>query len=147
MTLILKNNDNLKTKLAKHLRQEQAEALVQAIAESMLDKKGMEVVSLDLRHIDEAMASFFVICEANSPTQVRAIADYIDHNVREKLGERPRRIEGAGTQLWMLVDYFDVVAHIFQKEARDTYGLDELWNDAVFTQYTDSPAGMVIQPK
>jgi ribosome-associated protein len=100
------------------------------IIKAIQDKKGENIVSLDLRQIPEAVADFFVICEANSNTQVRAIADYVEHQIQEQLGEEPYKHEGFTAQQWILVDYVNVVVHVFQPETRHFYSLEDMWSDA-----------------
>jgi ribosome-associated protein len=93
-------------------------------------KKGEHIVSLDLRKIPEAVADFFIICEASSTTQVKAIADHIEHLVKENCEEVPYRHEGMTAAHWVLVDYVNVVVHVFQTETRKFYRLEEMWSDA-----------------
>ena len=109
--------------------------LIDTIVEAIADKKGKNIVSLDLQGFDGAICSHFVVCNADSTTQVAAIADGIEEKVRETLGEKPWRIEGQQTALWIAVDYVDVVVHIFTTELRDFYRLEELWADAPMKRY------------
>lgn len=109
--------------------------LVNAIVGAIQNKKGKNIVSLDLQGFDGAICSHFVVCNADSTTQVAAIADGIEEKVRETLGEKPWRIEGQQTALWIAVDYVDVVVHIFTTELRDFYRLEELWADAPMKRY------------
>lgn len=107
--------------------------LFKTIIEAIKEKKGDEVVSLDLKKIDEAVADFFVLCEANSNTQLKAIADNLVEKVEKECGERPYHKEFGET--WTLVDYVNVVVHIFQKEQRLFYNLESLWEDAPKTEH------------
>ena len=107
------------------------------IIESIQDKKGVSIVSLDLRQINDAITDFFIICEADSTTQVKAIADHIAFNVKDKTGERPWHTEGYENLEWVLVDYVNVVVHVFHKTKREFYQLEELWSDAIVTNYED----------
>jgi ribosome-associated protein len=107
--------------------------LASVIIDSILDKKGERVVSMDLRNLDDAMANFYIICHGNSPTQVRAIADHIEDKVKETLNMRITHTEGMDSAEWVLVDFFDVMVHIFLPEKRDAYALEELWADAAST--------------
>lgn len=111
--------------------------LIEVIAEAIQDKKGKGVVSLDLSGMDGAICSHFVVCNADSTTQVCAIADSIEEVVYLKLGENPWRVEGKQTGLWVAMDYIDVVVHIFQTELRDYYRLEDLWADAPMVEYED----------
>ena len=113
------------------------QVLVDVIAQAILDKKGKGVVSLDLTGMDGAICSHFVVCNADSTTQVSAIADAIEEAVYLKLGENPWRVEGKQTSLWVAMDYIDVVVHIFQSELRDYYRLEDLWADAPMVEYND----------
>lgn len=101
-----------------------------SIIKSILDKKGSHVVSMDLRKIPEAVADFFIICEADNTTQVKAIADYIDQQMKVLCDEIPYRIEGRSSAQWVLVDYVNIVVHIFYPETRKFYRLEEMWSDA-----------------
>lgn len=100
------------------------------VVQGMLEKKGIEVVKLDLRKIPNRVADYFVICHGNSSTQVEAIQESVDTFVREKGGIKPRSVEGRQVGEWVLIDYFDVVAHIFLAPVRGFYKLEELWADA-----------------
>ncbi|MEZ3443419.1 ribosome silencing factor [uncultured Alistipes sp.] len=111
------------------------EKLIRTIVSAIEDKKGKNIVSLDLSGFDGAVCSHFVVCNADSTTQVAAIADGIEEKVHEVLGENVWRVEGKQTGLWVAMDYVDVVVHIFQTELRDYYRLEELWADAPTTRY------------
>lgn len=104
--------------------------LLKVIIQAIQDKKGVNILSLDLRKISEAAADFFIICEADSTTQVKAIADNIEEQTALQLSEKPYRIEGRAQLHWVLVDYINVVIHIMLPEVRRRYRLEELWNDA-----------------
>jgi len=112
------------TKLSKNSK------LFKTIIKSIQDKKGEDIVCLDLRKIPEAVADFFVICTANSSPQCKAIADNIDDEVYNVCGEKPYKQEGYQTQQWILVDYVEIVIHIMQPATRKFYKLEEMWNDA-----------------
>ncbi len=107
-----------------------AKQLVDAIVEGIQDKKGTNIAILDLSKLDNTICQYFVICEGESTTQVDAITDGIEEYVREHLGDKPNHVEGRQNALWILVDYFDVVAHVFHKDQRGFYNLEELWADA-----------------
>jgi ribosome-associated protein len=104
--------------------------LFKTILLAIQEKKAEEIVSLDLRKIPEAVADFFIICQATSTTQVKAIADNIEHKVKEICMELPYRHEGMNAAQWVLVDYINIVVHIFQPETRKFYRLEEMWSDA-----------------
>jgi ribosome-associated protein len=124
--------------------------LCAAIAEAMLDKKAQHVLSLDLSAIDGAIATCFILCNADSTTQVEAIADNVEEQVRKTLGEKPVRREGFENAIWIILDYVSVMVHIFQTEARNFYRLESLWADAEQQRYSDEHQAAVeenIPPK
>ncbi|MGY3054457.1 ribosome-associated protein [Pedobacter sp. UYEF25] len=103
--------------------------------EGIQEKKGEDIVRLDLRNIHSSVADFFIICSANSGTQVKAIADSVEEQVYKKIQVDPRHKEGFENADWIILDYFDVVIHIFKTEKRQFYGIEELWGDAESTNY------------
>ncbi len=109
--------------------------MIETIVEAIQDKKGKNIVSLDLTGFDGAICSHFVVCHADSTTQVDAISNGIEEAMQQKLGEKLWRVEGRQMSLWIAMDYVDVVVHIFQSELRDFYKLEELWADAPLTKY------------
>lgn len=109
--------------------------LIETIVGAIEDKKGQNIVSLDLSGFDGAITSAFVICNADSTTQVAAIAAGIEEKVQKELGEKPWRTDGLANSIWVALDYVDVIVHIFQTELRDFYNLEELWADAPMTRY------------
>lgn len=109
--------------------------LVETIVSAIADKKGKDIVSLDLTGFDGAICNHFVICHADSTTQVAAIADGIEQKVFEEMKEWPHRTEGLNNAVWVAVDYIDVMVHIFLGEMRDFYKLEQLWADAPATRY------------
>jgi ribosome-associated protein len=104
--------------------------ILKAIVHAIQEKKGEHVVSLDLRRIPEAVADFFIICEASSTVQVKAIADFIEDHLKKSLGELPYRHEGMQAAHWILIDYVNVVVHVMHSETRKFYKLEEMWSDA-----------------
>ena len=111
------------------------EELSDLIVDSIQDIKGKNVVKLDLRHLEEAPCDFFIICEGDSNTQVKAICDNISKRVKKEAGLLPSHVEGEQNALWICIDYFDIVVHIFYRETRAFYQLEDLWSDAKFTEY------------
>ena len=107
-----------------------AEEIVATVVEAMDAVKGKEIVTLDLRETGTAVTDYFVICHANSKTQVDAIADKIIDEVRDKNGVKPYHIEGRDNTEWILIDFVDVVVHVFLQSMRQFYQLEELWADA-----------------
>lgn len=112
-------------------------ALLEKVVEGLHEKKGRDVVSLDLRNIPNAVADHYVICTGDSNTHVEALAGTMEETVRKALGEKPWHVEGLANSEWVLVDYVDVVVHIFQPHARDHYRLENLWADAKLTQHPE----------
>ena len=121
--------------------------ILKVIIKAIHEKKGEDVVSLDLRKISEAVADFFIICEAGSNTQVKAIADAVEVEVKKECGEKPYRHEGQQSLQWVLVDYVNVVIHIFQKETRKFYRLEEMWHDGVMMEHEDENLPSVAPKK
>lgn len=99
------------------------------------EKKGQDLVKLDLTGLDEAPTNTFIICHGESTTQVKAISDHILTEVKKRTGTRPNHSEGQQNATWVLIDYFDVVVHIFNPEAREFYQLEALWSDAKVTAF------------
>jgi ribosome-associated protein len=112
--------------------------LAKKIANLALEKKAHDVTILDLRKLTD-MTDFFVVCSADSDTQVKAIADHISDGA-EQLGARPWHEEGLSQRQWVLLDFVDVVVHVFHKEMRRYYALEKLWGDAKIELITDEPA-------
>jgi ribosome-associated protein len=129
LVLLQKNLSALKT-----VRNVSTEELNNLIIGAIEDKKGHDIVKLDLRHLD-ASADFFIVCHGNSDTQVKAIANGIRRDIKEATGQTPNHIEGMQNGTWALVDYFNVVVHIFYKETREFYKIEALWSDAKITEY------------
>lgn len=121
--------------------------LKDAIVNGMLEKKANKITVLDLRKLSSAMADYFIICHATSDKQVNAIADSIEEIVRKQTGEKPWHVEGSEQSDWILLDYFDIVAHVFKEEKRDFYAIEELWGDAEITEIDESNPFMVLAPK
>jgi ribosome-associated protein len=109
--------------------------IFKTIIQSIQQKKGEHIVSLDLRKIPEAVADFFIICQASSHIQVKAIADFIREEVADHCQERPYHHEGTQAMQWVLIDYVNIVVHIFLPETRKFYRLEEMWSDAPQTEH------------
>lgn len=110
------------------------ELLADAIVEGILEVKGRNISVLNLKGIHNRVCDYFIICQADSNTQVNAIAGSVEEMVKKKTGERPYRKEGFENAEWILVDYVTVVVHIFQTEVRNFYNLESLWADAEVTE-------------
>jgi ribosome-associated protein len=109
--------------------------IFKTIIGAIQDKKGENIVSLDLRKIPEAVADFFVICEANNQPQIRAITDFIEDSVKKNCGENPYHHEGKQHMQWVLIDYVNIVVHIMMREQRKFYKLEEMWSDAPLEEH------------
>ncbi len=107
-----------------------SEMLASIVAQGMFEKLGEEVVQIDLRKIKNSVADFFVICHGKSRAQVEAIADSVQMEVKKAVGINVWKKEGFENAEWVLLDYFDVVVHIFQEGNRKFYKLEDLWADA-----------------
>jgi ribosome-associated protein len=110
-----------------------SDELCQLVVKGMQEKKAMDVVVMDLREIKNAITDFFVICTGNSDTQIDAIADSVEAEVYKLISEHPWQREGKEAKEWILIDYVDVVVHVFKKDRREYYGLEQLWGDAKVT--------------
>ena len=104
--------------------------ILKTIIKAIQEKKGENIISLDLRKIPEAVADFFIICEGASTTQVKAIADSVEYEVKKSCDEDPYKHEGRQTMQWVLIDYVNVVVHVMLPENRRFYKLEEMWSDA-----------------
>jgi len=121
---VLNNRKKSSTRLSKNSK------IFKTIIQAILDKKGEQIVSLDLRKIPEAVSDFFIICQASNNNQLRAIADNIEEEVKNQCGETAFKHEGRQAEQWILIDYVNVVVHIMLPEPRKFYQLEELWSDA-----------------
>lgn len=119
-----------KTKSRTNNQTDEGWILTQQVVAGILEKKGQNIKVLDLRNIENAVCDYFIICEGNSNTQVDAIADSVEGTVKKNLNQRPYRSEGWENALWILIDYVNVVVHVFEKETRYFYNLESLWADA-----------------
>lgn len=108
-----------------------AERLVNAVVQGMQEVKARDVVHLDLRNVPNTICDHFVICHGDSDTQVEAIAGSVEKFTRERAGEKPWHSEGQESKGWVVIDFVDVVVHIFHREKRRFYQLEQLWSDAI----------------
>lgn len=111
-----------------------AEKLVDTIIKGIQEKKGQDITVVDLRGIDGAIASFFVICQGNTPTQVEAITDSVAETARIDAGEKPAHVVGLELAHWVAMDFSDVIVHIFVPDMRSYYNIENLWQDAQQTE-------------
>ena len=116
--------------MGKTKKLNEVSALAQLAVEGILEKKGSDIVSMDLRNVKHAVTDYFIICHAESTTQVGAIARSVEEEIYKATGEDPWHKEGFQNAEWILLDYVNVVVHIFQKEKRDCYAVESLWADA-----------------
>ena len=107
-----------------------SDILKEAIIQGIQEKKGHDITIIDLRSIESAVTDFFVVCHGDSSTQVDAIAKSIRDFVLDNLHQKPWHEEGKTNAEWILLDYVDVVAHVFYREAREFYNIEDLWSDA-----------------
>lgn len=110
---------------------------LRTLADAIQDKKGKNVISIDLRKTDGAICDYFMICNADSTTNVAAIADNVIFELKEKLGMKPLRMQGMENNFWVILDYGHIVVHIFQTPYREFYRLEELWADAPQKEYAE----------
>lgn len=121
-----------KKALGRSLSSEQLNSL---IIDSIQDIKGKNILKLDLRHLDDAPTDYFIICEGDSNIQVKAISDNVYRRLKQEGFTLPSHIEGQHNALWILLDYFSTVVHVFYRDTRQFYELEDLWSDAIFTEY------------
>jgi ribosome-associated protein len=127
--MLVNRKSNKSVRLAKNSK------IIRAIIQAIQEKKGEKIISLDLRKIPEAVADYFIVCEAGSTTQVRAITDFIETEVKERCGEIPYMHEGRQVLQWVIIDYINVVVHIMLPDSRRFYKLEEMWSDAVMEEH------------
>ena len=111
--------------------------IFKTIIQAVQQKKAHNIISLDLRKIPEAVADFFIVCEAGSTTQVKAIADSVEEEVRKNCDELPYKHEGRTSMQWVLIDYVNVVVHVMLPENRRFYKLEDMWSDAPQEKHED----------
>lgn len=127
--MLVNRKPNKYARLAKNSK------IIKVIIQAIQEKKGEKIITLDLRKIPEAVADFFIVCEASSSTQIRAIADIIELEVKEKCSEFPYMHEGRQALQWVIIDYINVVVHIMLPDSRRFYKLEEMWSDAVLEEH------------
>ena len=129
LTVLASRKKNTITRLNANSR------IFKLIIKAIQEKKGEQIVSLDLRKIPEAVSDYFIVCEATSTTQVKAIADHVEDTVKKQAGELPYKHEGYSSLQWVLIDYVNVVVHVMQPETRKFYRLEEMWSDAPLQEF------------
>ncbi|MBN2667648.1 MAG: ribosome silencing factor [Bacteroidales bacterium] len=116
--------------MSKRFSKEENEELKKAIIEAIENKKGENIAVIEIGKIENAITDYFIICNANSNTQVNAIADGIEKDVRKQLKQKPWQTEGRDNSQWIVLDYVSIIVHVFQTPYRHFYQLEELWADA-----------------
>jgi ribosome-associated protein len=127
---MIKKSKRPAKRTTKKTKKKGSEQLADSIITGMQEKKGQEIVSIDIRKFKNSIADFFIICHAESHTHVQSIADSVEEMVYKLSGETPAHKEGKANAEWILMDYINVVVHIFRKDRRDFYGVERLWADA-----------------
>jgi ribosome-associated protein len=117
---------------------DEAEILLTSIIKGIFEKKGQNVLKIDLRKLETRITDYFIICHAASGTQVSAICDSVDDTVRKDTGIKPLHVEGLDNNFWVLLDYGEAIVHIFLEEYRNFYNLESLWSDAPIEVLEDS---------
>mgnify|MGYP002733774271 CR=1 FL=1 len=116
----------------------ETEDIVGKVIEALENNKAHEIVKIDLRKIENCFCSFFVICHGTSGTHIASLADAVKEKVKEDLHESPFHIEGMNAAQWVIVDYGDVVVHVFDKEMRDFYQLEDFWGDGIIERMPET---------
>lgn len=129
LTLLDRRKRSTLTRLTRNSK------IFKTIIHAMQEKKGEKIVSLDLKKIEVAVTDYFIICEASNPVQLKAIADFVEEEVKKKCDEMPYKHEGRQGEQWILIDYINVVVHIMLPEPRKFYRLEEMWNDSSITEH------------
>jgi ribosome-associated protein len=127
----------LATRTRSVVRLNRNSKIFKTIIQAVQEKKAHNIISLDLRKIPEAVADFFIVCEAGSTTQVKAIADWVEEEVRNNCEELPYKHEGRTSMQWVLIDYVNVVVHVMLPESRRFYKLEDMWSDAPQEKHED----------
>ncbi|NLA24404.1 MAG: ribosome silencing factor [Bacteroidales bacterium] len=112
--------------------------LLKTINEAIIDKKAQNLINIDLRNIGSSVADYFVVCSANSTVQVKAIAEHVERKLRKEHHEKAYHSEGYENALWILLDYVNIVVHVFEKESREFFRLETLWADAKFSKFDEN---------
>lgn len=118
-------------------KSDETDLLLSSVVKGIFEKKGQNVLKIDLRKLENRISDYFVICQAQSTTQVSSIADSIDDTVRKDANDKPSHIEGLDNCFWVLIDYGSVVVHVFLEEYRSFYSLESLWADAKIESLVD----------
>ena len=120
------------------LVRQDSDTLAEVAVRGLQDRKGMDIVVLNLKELKNAVADYFIICSASSDTQLDALARSVEEEVEKVTGQAPWQTEGRTNREWVLLDYVDVVVHVFLRDRRQFYALEELWGDAEITHIEDT---------
>ncbi|RZK98268.1 MAG: ribosome silencing factor [Hymenobacter sp.] len=120
------------------LVRQDSDTLAEVAVRGLQDRKGMDIVVLNLKELKNAVADYFIICSASSDTQLDALARSVEEEVEKVTGQAPWQSEGRTNREWVLLDYVDVVVHVFLRDRRQFYALEELWGDAEITHIEDT---------
>lgn len=120
------------------MKEVSSDMLSSLAVKGMQEKKGLEVTLVNLNDIHNAITDYFVICSGTSDTHVSSLADSVEEEIKKATGDFPKSREGKNNGQWILLDYVDVIVHVFQKEAREFYSLEKLWGDAKITKFDDA---------
>jgi ribosome-associated protein len=119
-------------------RKDDSEVLLNNIIKGIFEKKGHNVLKIDLRKLENRITDYFVICHAPSTSQVSSLSDSVEDTVRKETGEKPLHLEGLDNCYWVLIDYGNVIVHVFLEEYRNFYSLESLWSDAGIEKMEDT---------
>jgi len=119
-------------------RQDETELLLGSVLQGLFEKKGKDVLKIDLRKLESRITDYFIICHGSSVNQIDSLCDSVEDTVRKETGEKPSHIEGLDNCFWVLLDYGNVVVHIFLEEYRQFYSLESLWADAPMESMRDN---------
>lgn len=114
-----------------------SQVMVETITEALLSRKGKDITVLDVSELT-TLTDFFVVCHGTSDVQIKALADAVEDDMREKIGERAWKKEGLQGRSWVILDFVNIVVHVMSKEKRDFYGIERMWNDAKVTYIKDT---------
>ncbi|RSK45888.1 ribosome silencing factor [Hymenobacter perfusus] len=127
------------------LVRQDSDKLADVVVRGMQEKKAADIVVLNLKELKNAVADYFIICSASSDTQIEAIARSVEEEVEKLTGQNPWQTEGRMNREWVLLDYVDVVVHVFLRDRRQFYALEELWGDAEITHIAEEETPAVVK--
>jgi ribosome-associated protein len=128
---------SIQKKAANKANKSKTDQLVNAAARALSGKKGENIVLMDIRKVT-TLADYFILCTGLSENHIKTLAEEVMDVCQSELGEKPWRKEGLDTRRWIVLDFVDVVVHIFREETRNFYGIERMWSDADITEFKDS---------